>query len=271
MIKVLVRGAGDLASGVAVAFHRSGFQVLMTEVPEPTVIRRSVSFASCIFDGETEIEGVRAARVESHNYQEVLNSGRIGVMVDPEACIIRDFKPMILVDAILAKKNLGTSISYAPVVIAAGPGFEAGRDCHLVIETKRGHHLGRPIEDGSAEANSGIPGIIAGRGLERVLYSPVGGVVSHLKEIGDIVGEGEPVLTVSGVPVASAFRGVLRGLIQEGMTVPAGMKIGDVDPRLEKSFCFSISEKAMAVGRGALEGALMLGRRNNLFGVVAFE
>ena len=266
MIKVLVRGAGDLASGVAIAFHRSGFQVLMTEVLEPTVIRRSVSFASCIFDGETEIEGVRAARVEGHNYQEVLNSGRIGVMVDPEAGIIRDFNPIIL-----AIKNLGTSISDAPVVIAAGPGFEAGRDCHLVIETKRGHHLGRPIEHGTAEANSGIPGIIAGRGLERVLYSPVGGIVSHLKEIGDIVGEGEPVLTVSGVPVASAFRGVLRGLIQEGMTVPAGMKIGDVDPRLEKSFCFSISEKAMAVGRGALEGALMLGRRNNLFGVVAFE
>lgn len=271
MIKVLVKGAGDLASGVALAFHQSGFQVLMTEVAQPTVIRRTVAFASCVFDGETEIEGVAARRAEPETYQEILKSGKIGVLVDPEAKILGRYRPDIVVDAILAKRNLGTKMEDAPVVIGLGPGFTAGKDCHLVVETKRGHDLARVISRGSAVANTGIPGVIGGKGLERVLYAPAAGTVLHYRKIGDLLEEGDPVLEVSGRIVKSPFPGVLRGLIQEGLEVPSGMKIGDVDPRMEPGYCHSISDKARAIGRGALEGALMMGLEKKLFGVRRFE
>lgn len=271
MIKVLIKGAGDLASGVAMAFYNSGFQVLMTEVKQPTVIRRSVAFANCIYEGKMAIEGVTAIHVTEENYSDCLENANIGVIIDPEARIKEKYKPDIIVDAILAKKNLGTNIDDAPIVIGCGPGFFAGKDCHLVIETKRGHHLGNIIKQGKAIENSGIPGIIEGRGLERVLYSPVAGKVEHIKKLGDIVEQDDIILKVDGVPVKSPFKGVLRGLIVEGMIVPDAMKIGDVDPRLNPEYCYSISEKAMAIGRAAVEGSLIAGREKGLFGVLRNE
>lgn len=271
MIKVLIKGAGDLASGVAMAFYNSGFQVLMTEVKQPTVIRRSVAFANCIYEGKMAIEGVTAIHVTEENYSDYLENSNIGVIIDPEARIKEKYKPDIIVDAILAKKNLGTNIDDAPIVIGCGPGFTAGKDCHLVIETKRGHHLGNIIKQGKAIENSGIPGIIEGRGLERVLYSPVAGKVEHIKKLGDIVEQDDIILKVDGVPVKSPFKGVLRGLIVEGMIVPEAMKIGDVDPRLNPEYCYSISEKAMAIGRAAVEGSLIAGREKGLFGVLRNE
>ena len=267
MVKVLVRGAGDIATGVGLAFYRSGFKVLMTEIEEPTVIRRKVSFATAVFDKNIVIEGVEGVLVTDKNYQSILDDDKIGVIADPEGKIIKEYKPDIIVDAILAKKNLGTKITDAEVVIGCGPGFEAGKDCHLVVETKRGHFLGRWYDSGFAAPNSGIPGIVEGRGLERVLYSPVEGKVKHIKAIGDLVEEGDLILEVDGIGVYSPFKGYIRGMIQEGLYVPSKMKIGDVDPRLEEKYAFTVSEKAFAVGRGAVEGALHLGKKLNLFGV----
>lgn len=267
MVKVLVRGAGDIATGVGLAFHRSGFRVLMTEISEPTVIRRKVAFATVIYDKSIVIEDVEGVLVDDRNFQNTLDNGKIGVIVDPDGKIIDKYKPDVVVDAILAKRNLGTKIDDAPVVIGCGPGFSAGLDCNLVVETKRGHYLGKWIEKGEAAPNSGIPGIVEGKGLERVLYSPKAGIVEHVRKIGDLVEEDELVLKVDGVGVCSPFKGYIRGLIQEGLYVPNKMKIGDVDPRLEGNYPFTVSEKAMAVGRGALEGALCLGRKINLFGV----
>ncbi len=271
MIKVLIRGAGDLASGVAMAFYKSGFQVLMTEVAQPTVIRSSVAFATSIFKGKMEIEGVTGIHVNKDNFQKYLDHGYIGIIIDPEGNIKKTYKPDVVVDAILAKKNLGTNIYDAPIVIGCGPGFYAGKDCHLVVETKRGHYLGQIIEEGAAIANSGIPGIVEGKGLERVLYSPIAGKVKHYKKIGDIVDEGDIILKVEGIPVINPFKGVLRGLITEGMNVPKGLKIGDVDPRIRPQYCFTISEKAMAIGRAAVEGTLLMGRKKKLFGVIKYE
>lgn len=267
MVKVLIRGAGDLASGVGIAFHKAGFQVLMTEVEEPTVIRRTVSFATAIFDGHIEVEGTNAVAVDRINYKQVLEDGHIGVLVDPDANILEEYMPEVLVDGILAKKNLGTRIEDAPIVIACGPGFTAGEDCHRVIETKRGHYMAQVILSGSAAPNSGIPGIVEGHGLERVLYAPTDGRMRGIRQIGDILEEGDAVCEVSGQVVHSPFKGVLRGLLAEGLMVPKGMKIGDVDPRIEVDYCRTISDKARAVGRGALEVALELGREKGLFGV----
>ncbi len=268
MVKVLVRGAGDLASGVGYAFAKAGFQVLMTEIPAPTVIRRTVAFAEAVYEGQIEIEGVQGILVTRDTYQESIDYGKIGIVVDPEASIRKAYQPDILVDGILAKTNVGgTDILDAPIVLALGPGFEAGRDCHRVIETKRGHYLGRVIESGSAIENTGIPGIVEGRGLERVLYSPEAGKVRHFRKIGDVVEEGELLAEVGDAGVTAPFRGVLRGLIREGLEVPARMKIGDVDPRLDPEYCFTISEKAKAIGRGALEAALALGVEKGLFEV----
>lgn len=271
MVKVLIKGAGDLASGVAMAFHKSGFQVLMTEVEQPTVIRRSVAFANSIYEAKMEIEGVTGIHVTEENYADYLEKGNIGIIIDPDGAIKNIYKPDIIVDAILAKKNLGTKKNDAPIVIGCGPGFSAGEDCHLVIETKRGHYLGKIIENGSAIKNSGIPGIVEGRGLERVLYSPVAGKIKHLKKLGDIVEQDDIILKVDGIPVKSPFKGVLRGLIVEGMLVSENMKIGDVDPRLFPEYCYTISEKAKAIGRAAVEGTLILGKQKVLFGVVKYE
>lgn len=271
MLKALVRGAGDLATGVAISLHHAGFQVTMTELPEPTVIRRSVAFAEAVFRGSQTVEGVSAELATAESFLAVVRKGRIAVVADPEAKIRTSFQPDVVVDAILAKKNLGTTRNDAPIVIALGPGFRAGQDVDAVIETMRGHELGRVIFDGSAREDTGVPGEIGGRTRERVLKAPVAGRVFHARRIGDLVDEGEPLMRVEEVPVCAPFWGCLRGLIHDGITVPQGLKIGDLDPRGDSRYCEVVSDKARALGRAVLEAILILGREARLLQVTRTE
>lgn len=257
---VLIKGAGDLATGVAVRLARAGFGLAMTDLPHPTAVRRTVSFCEAIPEGEMIVEGIRARRAaDAAEALYVLRSGDVPVIPDPEARCLKILKPFALVDAILAKRNTGTSIQDAPVVVALGPGFAAGMDCHAVVETMRGHDLGRVLLSGSALPNTGVPGEIGGYALERLLRTPADGIFHPLKSIGDLVQAGEAVAEVADVPVVARISGVLRGLLREGTPVRRGMKSGDVDPRCEVRHCFTVSDKARAIGGGALEAILMLG------------
>nr|WP_277998722.1 selenium-dependent molybdenum cofactor biosynthesis protein YqeB [Moorella sulfitireducens] len=256
---VVIKGAGDLASGVAHRLHQAGFLVIMTEIPRPTVIRRAVAFAEAVYSGATTVEGVTARLVTGP--EEALAQtmrGEIAVMVDPEARVIAALRPEIIVDAILTKTNLGTSIDQAPIVIALGPGFTAGRDAHAVVETKRGHYLGRVIWEGEALPNTGIPGEVMGYTEARVLRAPADGIFKGCKVIGDPVAAGEIVAMVGEVPLPARISGVLRGILHDGLEVTPGMKAGDIDPRGERDYCFTISEKARAVAGGVLEAILHL-------------
>ncbi len=255
--QVVVKGGGDLASVGAVRLFHSGFPVVITELPQPMVIRRAVAFAEAVYTEETTIEDVVARRVDRvEQVWPTLREGQIPVIVDPETHIVEELRPTVLVDAIVAKRNTGTSLSDAPIVIALGPGFEAGVDAHAIIETNRGHYLGRVLWTGRAEPNTGIPSSVDGYSEERVLRAPVGGVVSAAKRIGELVQKGEVVAWVNGTPVAATIPGVLRGLIKEGIKVAKGTKMGDIDPRGQPNHCFTISDKALAVGGGVLEAVL---------------
>jgi len=254
---VVVKGGGDLASGVAVRLFRSGFPVVITELPQPMVIRRAVAFAAAVYTGETAIEDVIARRVDRvERIWPTLREGQIPVIVDPKAHVVEELRPTVLVDAIVAKRNMGTSLSDASIVIALGPGFEAGVDAHAIIETNRGHNLGRVLWVGQAEPDTGIPSSVDGYAEERVLRAPVGGMVSVAKKIGGFVQKGEVVAWVNDTPVKAIISGVLRGLIKEGIEVAKGIKLGDIDPRGQPNYCFTISDKALAVGGGVLEAVL---------------
>jgi xanthine dehydrogenase accessory factor len=255
----LIKGAGDLATGVALRLLRAGFAVAMTEVQRPTAVRRTVAFAEAVYEGRAVVEGVAAVRVATCAEVAVAwRRGEVPVVVDPEAAILGELEPAVLVDAILAKRNLGTSVDDAPAVIALGPGFVAGRDAHAVVETKRGHRLGRVIWEGQALPNSGIPGEVSGRSEERLLRSPVDGVFHAQLAIGLPVASGQTVGRVGDVAVLSRLDGVLRGLLHDGLEVTAGFKLGDVDPRAEREHCFTVSDKALAVAGGVLEAACAL-------------
>ena len=255
---VLIRGAGDLATGVALRLHRAGLQVVMTDLPQPTAIRRTVCFSQAIVQGTAVVEGVKAGRAEPETVQAALQAGEIPVLADPDCRCLSMLRPQVLVDAILAKKNLGTAIENAPVVIGLGPGFAAGKDCHAVIETMRGHALGRVILEGSAQPNTAIPGLIGGYAGERVLRAPADGIFRGCAQIGDIVTEGQTVGYVGETPMTCTISGVLRGLLADGTPVHQGMKSGDVDPRGKKEYCFTASDKALAIGGGVLEAILQL-------------
>ena len=263
--RVLIRGAGDLATGAALSFHSAGFSVLMTELPRPTAIRLTVSFAAAVFQGSHVVEGVKAELASPDGWQGVLEAGAVAVLVDPQGEVLRVFAPSVVVDAILAKRNTGTRRVPGAVVIALGPGFTAGVDADVVIETARGHELGRVIRAGRAREDTGVPGDIGGRTTDRVLRAPSDGTVEHVRRIGDLVVQGEVLMRVGGAPVPAPFDGCLRGEIAEGIAVSRGMKIGDVDPRGETAYVHSVSDKARAVGRAALEAALSLGRERGLF------
>ena len=264
---MLIRGAGDLATGAALAFHAAGFGVLMTEIEQPTAIRLTVSFAAAVYRGTCLVEGVSAERCEDLGWRPVLERGAVAVLVDPPAGVVTEAVPLVVLDAIMAKRNLGTRRVDGAVVIALGPGFHAGRDVDAVIETARGHGLGRIIRDGCAQADTGTPGEIAGRTTERVLRAPRDGVVTPLREIGDLVEAGEVIFRVADAEVRAPFRGCLRGAISPRVTVTRGMKIGDVDPRADTAYVHAVSDKARAVGRAALEAALVIGRERGLFRV----
>jgi xanthine dehydrogenase accessory factor len=250
---IIVKGAGDLGSGVIWRLHRCGFSVLALEHHRPTVIRRTVAFASAIYEGKTQVEGVPAQRVLPEEVPDLLAQRIVPVVADPEGHTLKQLRPAVLVDAILAKRNLGTRIDDAPLVIALGPGFEVGRDCHAIVETARGHFLGRVYWEGQALPNTGIPGVIMGITEERVLRAPGEGTFETLAQIGEPVQAGQVVAQVNGQPVQARIAGVVRGLLKEGLAVHAGMKVGDVDPRGNSAHCFTVSDKALAIAGGVLE------------------
>jgi xanthine dehydrogenase accessory factor len=255
----LIRGAGDLATGVALRLFRSGFAVAMTELEMPTVVRRTVAFAEAVYEGRTVVEGVEGVKAkDASQVADLLERRVIPVVLDPEATARRVIRPVLIVDAIVAKRNLDTRITDAPVVLALGPGFVAGRDVHAVIETKRGHTLGRVITKGAARPNTGIPGEVGGFTAERLLRSPCDGVFRSAREIGDRVSLDETVGHVGDVAIHSQLDGILRGLLRSGLEVTAGLKLGDVDPRASREDCFLVSDKAMAVAGGVLEAACAL-------------
>ncbi|RME40739.1 MAG: EF2563 family selenium-dependent molybdenum hydroxylase system protein [Caldilineae bacterium] len=255
-ILILIKGGGDLATGVATRLYHAGFPVVMTERPTPTMIRRAVSFGAAVYEGRIIVEGVTAVRVSPGEVKATLQRGEIPVLVDPAAGAVVRLRPVVVVDAIMAKRNTGTTLADAPLVIALGPGFTAGRDCHRVIETNRGHNLGRILHEGAAQPNTGVPGSVGGKTAERVLRAPVAGQLTPRAAIGDRLRTGDPIATIGGHTVTAPFDGVLRGLIHPAVPLTPGFKIADVDPRGEPAHCFTISDKAFAVGGGVLQAIL---------------
>ena len=255
---VVIRGGGDLATGTALRLYRAGMEVVVCETAVPTSIRRTVCFSEAVRLGETEVEGVTARLAALPDLPDLLGRGIVPVLADPEGACIPALAPDAVVDAIIAKRNLGTRMDMAPVVVAAGPGFTAGVDCHAVVETMRGHYLGRVIYDGAALPNTDVPGLIGGYAGERVLRAPADGVFRGVKRIGDHVRAGEAAGYVDGAPMVCTIDGVLRGLLADGVPVRRGMKSGDVDPRCAPEHCLCASDKALAVGGGVLEAILRL-------------
>jgi len=250
---VVVRGAGDLASGVAYRLFNSGLDVIMTEIKRPLVVRRTVSFAEAVYAGSVIIEGTEACLAGSvEEVLAMLEKRAIPVLVDPEADIVKLVSPSVIVDARMAKRNLGITIEDAPLVIGLGPGFTAGQDVHAVIETCRGHRLGRVIYSGRAIPDTGAPGAVDGFTLERLLRAPVDGVVTPRRSIGEQVEKGDLVVLVETTPVYAEMAGLVRGMLKEGIWVSKGTKIGDIDPRKNAEFD-TISDKALAIGGGGLE------------------
>jgi xanthine dehydrogenase accessory factor len=253
---VLVKGAGDLATGVIARLSRSGFRVVATETAQPTVIRTTVALAQSVYDGQVRVEELTGRCVSLDMVEDTLRQGVIPILVDPLAESVARLRPDIVVDAVVAKRNLGTRITDAPLVIALGPGFTAGVDCHVIVETNRGHALGSVIHSGAAEPDTGLPGEIAGYTWDRVLRAPVAGTFRPARAIGDMVTPGDTVAHVDDTPIVAPLGGVLRGMLNDGLCVHTAMKVGDVDPRAARGHCFTISDKALAIGGGVLEAAL---------------
>ncbi len=255
---IAVKGAGEMASGVAVSLFQAGFRrILMLDKTPPLAVRRTVSFCQALADDWQSVEGVRAVRVvTSEDLAAAWDRDVIGVCDDPQWLWLQKLRPQVVVDAIIAKKNLGTSTADAALVIALGPGFVAGKDAHAVIETQRGHDLGRILYTGSARPDTGEPAPVMGHSRDRVLRAPCAGTVEALKDIGESVRAGDIVLRVDGRNVAAAIGGVLRGAITSGAVVPQGCKIGDIDPRDRREYCFTVSDKARALGGAVLTAVL---------------
>lgn len=273
---VIIRGAGDLATGVAQSLYEAGFRLLLLEVEKPSAIRRQVALCEAVYDGKATVENLTCCRCQSlSEVRQAWDGDEIPLLVDPEGASIAVLKPWAVVDAILAKKNLGTNRNMAGHTVALGPGFTAGVDVDAVIETKRGHQLGRIIWQGTAIANTGIPGLIAGYGRERVIHSQQAGFVYGLVHIGDKVKKGQPMAVLTeepipsgmavtermGTPVLASLTGFVRGLIRNGYRVPQGFKIADIDPRDdERENCFTISDKARSLGGAVLTALLWMGK-----------
>lgn len=264
---VVVRGAGDLATGVAWRLHRSGFKVVCLEIEKPTVIRRTVSFAEAVFTGEMEIEGIRAVRApDLESVWDLLEEGTVPVLVDPELASLPGLRPGAVIDAIIAKKNLGMTRELAPVTIALGPGFSAGEDVDAVIETNRGHELGRVILQGPPAEDTRVPGLLGGETNKRVIRSPAVGIYEPAAVLGEMVEEGQVIARVrrpngTAVDIKSPFRGLVRGMLYRGLEVTEGFKVGDVDPRGESVDYTHISDKSRAIAGGVLEALLFLRAR----------
>jgi xanthine dehydrogenase accessory factor len=256
-LKVLIRGGGELASAVACRLAGCHFNVIMTEVSQPQAVRRKISFCEAVYDGTQTVEGYTMRLVRSaQQVYDTWKTGEMALVVDPEATIRTTLKPDVEIDAIIAKKNLGTRITDAEMVIGLGIGFEAGKDVHVVIETNRGHNLGRIIRQGIAEPDTGNPGDIGGYTTERVMRAPCDGIFRTIKGIGDMVQTGETVAHVEEQPMKSAISGIIRGLLRDGTPVIKGLKSGDVDPRGDKAYCYTISDKGRTISGGVLEAIL---------------
>jgi len=259
---IIVRGGGDLATGTIYKLKKCGFPVLILETAAPSAIRRNVSFCEAVYQGKQTVEDIICYRADTlEQAKDYLQEGKLAVLVDPRADAISALKPMAVVDAILAKTNLGTNRAMAPITVGLGPGFAAGDDVNAVIETKRGHDLGRVLWKGSAAANTGIPGIIGGYGEERVIRAPAKGILCNVKSIADIVSKGEVIAVVEtengAIPVNATLDGILRGLIRDGYRVTEGFKMADIDPRTDEyNNCFTISDKARCIAGGVLEAIL---------------
>jgi len=253
----LIWGGGDLASGASLRLFRIGIRVLVVETTQPLAVRRSVSFAQAVYDGETQIEGVTGKLIgEPSEMSACWNEGIIPVIVDPELDLMENYRPLVLIDARMRKRYVDLPLDLAEMVVGLGPGFIVGQNCHAAVETNRGHFLGRVYWEGSPEADTGVPGKVQAYTKERVLHAPTAGeVVTHVK-IGDTVKAGDPLLSVEGERVSAPFDGVVRGLIHAGIIARKGMKVGDVDPRPETFRCWYVSEKSLAIGGGVLEAIL---------------
>jgi xanthine dehydrogenase accessory factor len=257
---VLMRGGGDLASGVALRLYRAGLRVVVTELAQPLAVRRLVSFGEAIYAGEIAIEGVTGRRVadasDTLRVLQVFAKGQIPVLVDPQADSVKSLHPTVLVDARMTKRPAELIPTPVNLIIGLGPGFVVGENCHAVVETLRGHSLGRVYWQGSAAADTGLPDPVREQSSERVLRAPADGVLEARAEIGEHVEAGQPVAEVAGQAVVAPFAGVLRGLLHEGIQVKTGVKIGDVDPRDDTSYCRLVSDKALAVAGGVMEAIL---------------
>ena len=253
---IIIRGGGDMATGVAQKFFRSGFKVLILESSAPTAIRRTVALCEAVYNGVAKVEDMVCRRADSIPDISWEN-GEIPLLVDPNGESIKTLRPAAVIDAIIAKRNLGTNRQMAPVTIGLGPGFTAGVDVDVVIETMRGHDLGRLILEGAAMPNTGVPGLIGGKSAQRVIYSPAKGKVKHNCAIGDVVQEGDILFHVDDIPAPAPFTGLVRGLIRDGMMVPKGMKSADIDPRTNVDI-YTVSDKARCIGGGALEAFLYM-------------
>ena len=260
---IIVRGGGDLATGTIYKLKKCGFPVLILEVAQPSAIRRNVAFCEAVYQGTQTVEDMTCHLASSLDQARAfLAEGKLTVLVDTEGASVSGLQPLAVVDAILAKKNLGTSRNLAPITVALGPGFTAGVDVDAVVETKRGHNLGRVLWEGSAAPNTGIPGLIGGYGKERVIHCPTAGILRNVKKITDTVTRGEVIALVETedgtVPVEASLDGILRGLIRDGYPVCEGFKIADIDPRIDEyQNCFTISDKARCIAGGVLEAVLL--------------
>jgi xanthine dehydrogenase accessory factor len=254
---ILIRGGGDLASGVAARLHRAGLKILITELEQPLVVRRLVSFAEAVYAGEIQVEeitGRKAAGVEQ--VPDILFAGEVAVLVDPDLDVLTHFSPAVIVDARMIKKPPKDQPEGVPLTIGLGPGFTAGEDCDVVVETMRGHTLGRVLWQGQARPDTGIPETVGGRDAERVLRAPTDGHLTTFVKITDLVRKGDLLAEAGGAQLTAPFEGVIRGLLHEGLPVRKGMKIGDLDPRKDPAYCSLISDKSLSIGGGVLEAIL---------------
>lgn len=262
MDMIIIRGGGDIATGIAYRLFKAGFKVLITDKEKPTAIRRKVSFCEAIYTGEIEVEGVGAVYCKDKEdikaIEKIIKDGKIPVLIDEDCSIVYKLKPLAIVDSILAKRNLGTKKDMAPITVGVGPGFSAGGDVDLVVETNRGHFLGKVIEEGAAAKDTGIPGNIIGFTSERIIRAMDDGIIKNFYKIGDMVKKGDLICTTGGLEVRANIDGVIRGLLKEGLYVKKGMKIGDIDPRGILEYTYTISDKARAVGGGVLEAIMRL-------------
>jgi xanthine dehydrogenase accessory factor len=255
MDTVIIRGGGDLATGIAYKLYKSGYKVIVLEIDKPLTVRRTVAFSEAVYENEVTVEGIKGILAKDKNdIYRILDLGAIPVYIDCEGKIIEEIKPLALVDAIIAKKNLGTNKSMAPITIGIGPGFEAGKVVDLAIESNRGPNLGKIFYSGKPSEDTGIPSSVMGYAEERVLRAPIDGIVTPFYKIGDTINEGEVICKVGEEDLKAPFTGLLRGMIKEGLYVKKGLKIGDIDPRCINEYAYTISDKAKTIGDSVVKG-----------------